>query len=1347
MKFVQNLKISHKLLLLFGLLLIPTIILFIITTSFELKVRKEILGVKNDLEEIMMISRIIHEFQEERALTYGYLTARGNEFGNSLQVQREYTNAAVEVLEKYLEENNIQLSELQLFSNLHVYRSKADNLELDSLEFESFYQTVREEFLSRLREEANQIDDQQLRNQLQSVVQLVSAKEYLGQLRTFSNHLFTRDTLNISDYNQLGNLHVLFDQHMQMFQRMASEELREYYIEVLNDSDYRAIGRLFDEIRANAGIDASEIDGMKWYERFTASIENFRKVEIKSYGTISQMLEKKLTETNMDLMGYFFVILVFISLAVWFSVAIIRYLISTVFMLRRASGGVSRGLAEVDIPLTGNDEFGILAASFRKVVTRNKELAMAANAIGEGDYDVPISAPDKDDILKDSIIRMRNNLKALSEENQKRSWLLSGLSQLNDLMGGTADLEQLSKKIIDFVCEYTDAGVGAFFIRNQDQVYRFSAGYSLEYSGNSKLTFKTGEGIAGEAALKRKPAVISDVPAGNFILKTGLSETGPLQLLIIPAVYEKETIAVLEIASKDGFTELQQQFIYNASERIAIAVTTLKSNIETQELLHETQSQAEELENQQSELKQINAQLNQQRDELEASEEELRVSQQEMEEKNAELEEKTTELEEQHEILSAKNRELEEARQVIELKINQVEAISNYKTEFLANMSHELRTPLNSIMLLSRILMDNARLNGNEKDAEHAKIIQSSGSDLLKLINEILDLSRVESGKIDLDIRETDLRSLNTPNEFTEQARNKDIRYEITVEKNVPERIKTDQFRLEQIIRNLLSNAFKFTPEGGKIDFQIYKLEERGKLKSDRMKGAQEIAAFAVKDNGPGIPKEKQKAVFEAFQQADASTTRKYGGTGLGLAICKELAGLLGGEIQLESKTGKGSTFTLFLPVEPVLKADKTEPEIITPVKPEYSAESPAVHSVLQPSAKTKNNKNETSVLIIEDDKGFNNVLADFARNKQFHVEQAFTGAEGLEKLHKSPPDALLLDVKLPDMTGWDILRNMINNNLLKRVQVHLMTAYDYKNELSDYPAFNNFLQKPVTLESVSKAFLKIAGRNEQIKSMLIIEDNEVENHAIADLLSGHEISTTSAFSGKEALEKMESEKPDGIIIDLKLPDTDGYQVMEEIRKKNNEIPIIVYSGKEIDIQEETKLKKYANTIIVKNDYSYQRLMDEVKLFLHQIDYRLTDKKQFKIDLHVPDAVLKNKKVLLVDDDVRNIYSLYSVLEKEGMEIIVANDGKEAIEKLKEAGKVNIILMDIMMPEMDGIEATKRIKNMPEFRSIPVIAVTAKAMKEDREKCIQAGASDYISKPIDVEKLVSLMRVWVYDAK
>jgi CheY-like chemotaxis protein/signal transduction histidine kinase/HAMP domain-containing protein len=1347
MNLIRNLKISYKLLLLFSLLLIPTIIFLAIVTNTVVQDKNEILEVKDDFNTVMMLSEVIHHFQEERAVTYGYIMSQGEEFGRRLNTQREETDAALRKLTYNIDHPNFQRNEIQLLSRLPEYRHKVDNLSMDLLEYNDFYQNVRGEFFTTLREEANLVNDQQLRSQIQSVVQLIYAKEYLGQIRTLSNIIFTSDTLSISRYNQLSNLHVLHNQHIQFFLQQATDTLRKHYNVILDNSEYLEISRLLNAVTQDPYADVSTLQVIDWHNRFTSTINQFRNLENYAFGSINLMLDSKLNKSNTVLLVYLLITLLFVTLAVIFSVVIVRYIIRTVQLLRQISADVGQGLNVSDIPAMGNDEFGVLAGSFRKVVERNQELARIASEIGEGNYEVNISLPVKNDILRNALVKMRNNLHALSEENKKRSWLLSGMSQLNDQMGGIQDIQFLSKKIMTFLCEYTGAELGALFIQNGRTIFHFSAGYGINGSANGSLSFKIGEGVAGEAALGKKPVVISNAPAGRFKIKTSLTETEPVGVMIIPAVYEDEPVGVIEIVSRNGFTALHQQFLSDASERIAIALRTLKSNIETQELLHETQSQAEELENQQQELRQINNELQKQRDELEASGEELQASQLELQAKNAELHEKSADLEEQYKILSIKNQELEEARQVIELKIKQVEAISGYKTEFLANMSHELRTPLNSILLLSRILVDNASLKGNEKDAEHAKIIHNAGGDLLKLINEILDLSRVESGQIELDVQQFPVRSLDVPKEFEEQAKEKNIEYHIQVESNVPEQIKTDQFRLEQILRNLLSNAFKFTRRNGKVELHIYKVEDQVGPLPDDHKGTSGLVAFAIKDNGVGIPKEKQEAIFEAFKQADASTTRKYGGTGLGLSISRELSHLLGGKLHLESEPGRGSTFTLFLPVEPVGNNGKTNgSHAVIPDAGNHVAASVADAPLHFHEKSLNEQENGTSIMIIEDDMAFNNVLADFARSKQFKVVQAYTGTDGLEKLHDSPPDALLLDVKLPDMTGWDILRNMINTNLLKRVQVHLMTSYDYKNELPEHKAFNSYLQKPVTLESISKAFLRIAGKNNPIKKMLIVEDNKVENHAIAELLTSHQISTYSAFSGSEAIEKIEMDKPDGVILDLVLPDMEGYDVMEEIREKDIDLPIIVYSGKEISKQEERKLKKYANTIIIKNNYSYVRLMDEVKLFLHQIDKQLADKDHFKIDLHVPDVVLRDRKVLLVDDDVRNIYSLYSFLEKEGMKISVANDGKEAIEKLEQEQHVDIILMDIMMPEMDGIEAIKRIKKMPAFKNVPVIAITAKAMMEDRENCIRAGASDYVSKPINIEKLISLMRVWVYDA-
>ncbi len=1347
MNFIKNLTVSYKLLLLFGLLLIPTVIFLVIITNTVVQDKNEILEVKQDFRTVMLLSGVIHHFQEERALTYGYFMSQGEEFERRLQAQREETDAALRKLTDNIEQQKVQRNEIQLLARLPEYRQKVDNLSIDLQGYNEFYQSVRSEFFSKLREEANLVNDQQLRNQIQSVVQLIYAKEFLGQIRTLSNIIFTSDTLSMTRFYQLSNLHVLHNQHIQFFLQQASDDLRKHYNVILFNSEYLEISRMLNEVTSDPYADVSSLHVIDWHNRFTSTINQFRNVENDAFDSIDMMLENKLNKANTVLLVYLLITLLFVSLAVILSVAIVRYIIRTVLLLSQISEDVGQGLNVSDIPVLGKDEFGALANSFRKVVERNQELATIAAEIGEGNYEVNISLPVGNDILRNALIKMRDNLYALSDENKKRSWLLSGMSQLNDQMGGIQDIQLLSKKIVTFLCNYTGAELGALFIQNGRTLFHFSAGYGIEGTANGSLSLRVGEGVAGEAALSKKPVLISDVPAGRFKIKTILTETEPVGMMIVPAVYENEPVGVIELVSRNGFTTLHQQFLADAAERIAIVLRTLKSIIETQELLHETQSQAEELENQQQELRQINSELHKQRDELEASGEELQASQFELQAKNAELQVKSADLEEQFKILFVKNQELEEARQVIELKVKQVEAISGYKTEFLANMSHELRTPLNSILLLSRILMDNARLNGNEKDAEHAKIIHNAGGDLLKLINEILDLSRVESGRIELDVQKFKVRSLEVTKEFEEQAKEKNIEYRVQVESNVPEQFKTDKFRLEQILRNLLSNSFKFTQRNGKVELHIYKVDEPEALLPDDHNKAAGVIAFAVKDTGVGIPKEKQEAIFEAFKQADASTTRKYGGTGLGLSISRELSHLLGGELQLESEPGRGSTFTLFLPVEPVDKNGKTKGNAAAVPDPlSHVAASVVSDPVHLPENILNEQENGTSIMIIEDDTAFNNVLADFARSKQFKVVQAFSGNEGLEKLHDSPPDALLLDVRLPDMTGWDILRNMINTNLLKRVQVHMMTSYDYKNELPRHQAFNSYLQKPVTLESINKAFLKIAGKNNPIRKMLIVEDNRVENHAIAELLTGHQIASDSAFSGSEAIDIIKMDKPDGIILDLVLPDMDGYDVMESIRETDRNLPIIVYSGKEINQQEERKLRKYANTIIIKNNYSYVRLMDEVKLFLNQVDKQLADKDHFKIDLHIPDEVLRNRKVLLVDDDVRNIYSLYRFLEKEGMKIIVANDGKEAIEKLEQEQHVDIILMDIMMPEMDGIEAIKRIKKMHGFENVPIIAITAKAMMEDREHCIRAGASDYVSKPIIIEKLISLMRVWVYDA-
>ncbi len=940
--------------------------------------------------------------------------------------------------------------------------------------------------------------------------------------------------------------------------------------------------------------------------------------------------------------------------------------------------------------------------------------------------------------LIDSNYELEQNRQQLDRHN----YLLTGAAKLNELVRTEKNLDSTASKIVTHLCEYTKSQAGAFYIKSDDGKFHLQSGYAVN---KEKLepVFSIGQGLLGQAAKEMKIYHLDKVPADALKIESGLSAVEAVELIIIPFYYNDETIAVVELLNKNKYQESTNEYLISLGDLVTSTINRIKAENKTAELLAESQTLTEELEAQQEELKQING-------ELQASEEELKVSQEELQEKNSELEEKAQLLEEQYESLNVKNRQLEEAKQSTELKAQQLETVSKYKSEFLANMSHELRTPLNSILILSKLISDNQDKNLTTKQIEHASIIHNSGNDLLKLINEILDLSKIESRQVNLELRELKLKELTIQNFFTHYAEDKGINFRTELDSDLPETIYTDKFRLEQILKNLLSNAFKFTKKDGLVVFKISPVKDKIKFQSPSLKAADKVIAFSVKDTGIGIPQEKQAIIFEAFQQADSSTTRKYGGTGLGLAISKELAAIVGGEIVLESKEGEGSTFTIYLPQ--LFNPVTAESEISATTSAGKKVESGFSFITKQQTESPKTNgsaKVDTNVtiLIIEDDKGFSKILADFAEARKMKAYQAYTGQEGVDMAKQKKPDAILLDINLPDITGWEALKQIRADKSLSEIQVHVMSAYD-KEVIGKQSENEDYLPKPVTLEMLDQAFNRIMSNSkEPISQVLIVEDNAGENKAIAELLLAHGIKSSSAYSGNEAVNQLKNGKPDCIILDLNLPDTQGYDLMEKLKADTTlgNIPIIVYSGKDLSEEEEKKLKKYANTIIIKNQFSYIRLLDEVQLFLHKVNERLPGRGDFKMKLHVPEQIIKGKKVLIVDDDVRNVYSLYSLLENYGMEIVVANDGKEAIEKINTEPGINIVLMDIMMPEMDGIEAIKRIRQNPLHKTVPIIALTAKAMKGDRDKCLEAGASDYISKPVDTEKLLTLLRVWLYE--
>jgi CheY-like chemotaxis protein len=767
------------------------------------------------------------------------------------------------------------------------------------------------------------------------------------------------------------------------------------------------------------------------------------------------------------------------------------------------------------------------------------------------------------------------------------------------------------------------------------------------------------------------------------------------------------------------------------------------------ELLEETQRQSEELETQQEELKQTNEELSEKTGMLEKSQAELRAQQEELQQTNEELEEKANLLEEQKE-------KLELAKVDVENKARELEATSKYKSEFLANMSHELRTPLNSILILSQLLTENKNQSLSQKDIEFATNIHNSGSDLLNLINEILDLSKVEAGKIEIEIEPVQVSEITRSLQqmFTEVARSKNIDFQIDCqEEHFPSPVFTDRQRLEQILRNLLSNAFKFTDRDGKITVTIDVQQPGMAVRNAKLRGLPQIALFSVSDTGIGIPESKQGIIFEAFQQADGSTKRKFGGTGLGLSISRELAGALGGEIHITSEEGKGSTFTLYLPLqfdaEGIMQGEKNI-EIRKPVEKKVEPVIPA--HVPSPHKEADDDRyhikeNDKVILIIEDDEVFARVLLDIARQKGYKGIMAHQGNTGLSLARYYRPDAIILDMKLPVLDGSEVLRLLKNDPELRHIPVQIMSGYDRRKEGLELGAFD-FIRKPLTHEAVQGAFERMEDfMNRKLKKLLVVEDNPQQNKAIRELIGNGDIKSFAAHTGQEAYNMLQDEKFDCIIIDLGLPDMSGFELMEKIKESEelNRIPIIVYTGRDMNKDEARQLEKLANTVVLKTSNSKERLLDETALFLHRVESKLPKEKQQIIrKLHRTEEVLKSKKVLLVDDDMRNIYSLTNVLEEEGMKCVVAENGRVALEMLNKHPDVDIVLMDVMMPEMDGYEATMAIRKMETYSKIPIIALTAKAMKGDREKCLEAGMSDYVSKPVNIEQLLSLMRVWLY---
>jgi HAMP domain-containing protein/CheY-like chemotaxis protein len=973
--------------------------------------------------------------------------------------------------------------------------------------------------------------------------------------------------------------------------------------------------------------------------------------------------------------------------------------------------------------LTGN--VNLLAAN---LTTQVRAIAEVATAVTKGDLTRSIQVEARGEVaeLKDNINTMIGNLRLTTDRNTEQDWLKTNLARFTAMLQGQRDLSTVGRMLLSDLAPLVEAQHGVLYqvesYNDGLQSLRLLAAYADHPTEGHPPRLQLGEGLIGQCARDGRRLVLTDLPKTIAPIRSGLFKARPTNAVVLPVLFEGEVKAVIELAALSPFTDLQMSFLEQLTSGIGIVLNSIEATMQTEGLLTQSQQLAAELQTQQHELQQTNEQLEQKA--------------QQLAERNVEVE--------------AKNQEIEQARRALEDKATELALTSKYKSEFLANMSHELRTPLNSILILGQQLQDNPEGNLSDKQVEFARTIHGAGTDLLNLISDILDLSKIESGTVSVEAEEIVftglLESMARP--FRHEAENRGLNFEVQMAANLDRSIITDSKRLQQVLKNLLSNAFKFTAQGG-VKLTVSPVTEGWSAEHPILKHAPSVVAFEVSDTGIGIPVEKQKIIFEAFQQADAGTSRKYGGTGLGLAISRELAGLLGGEIQLRSVPNQGSTFTLYLP-QTFVGAQGAKPQLEMRSLPQTSHAPPAGRLEFTESIPDDRNVLEAGdsvLLIVEDDPHYARVMVDLARDKGFKALVAMRGAEALALAREYNPTAISLDIFLPDMLGWTVLSQLKQNSLTRHIPVQIITLDEDKQHGLARGAFS-FLNKPTTTEGLEDALAKIkAFAKPRRKRLLVVEDNPAEQISVGALLAHDDIDIETVGSGAEALERLRAEPADCVVLDLRLPDMSGFEVLEQLRDDGvlHETPVVVFTGRELTAEEDARLHTMARSVVVKGVESPERLLDETALFLHRVVANLPEDKQRMLErLHSSDVDLVDRTVLLVDDDARNIFALSSVLERRGMKVLTASTGLEAVSIVESEPDVAIVLMDIMMPGMDGYETMEVIRANPNFRRLPIVALTAKAMKGDREKCLEAGASDYLAKPVNTEQLLSALRMWLH---
>jgi CheY-like chemotaxis protein/signal transduction histidine kinase/HAMP domain-containing protein len=972
--------------------------------------------------------------------------------------------------------------------------------------------------------------------------------------------------------------------------------------------------------------------------------------------------------------------------------------------------------------LTGN--VNLLAAN---LTTQVRAIAEVATAVTKGDLTRSIAVDARGEVaeLKDNINTMIDNLRLTTDRNTEQDWLKTNLAKFTNMLQGQRDLATVGRLLLSELTPLVNAQLGVIYQVTSDGVPSLDllSSYADDGLNGHPTQLRVGEGLVGQCAADKRRILISEMPAQAVPIGSALFKAPPRNVVVLPVLFENQVKAVIELASLSEFTMSQIMFLEQLTTNIGIVVNSIEATMQTEGLLKQSQQLAGELQAQQRELQQTNEQLEQKA--------------QQLAERNVEVE--------------RKNQEIEQARRAVEEKAAELALTSKYKSEFLANMSHELRTPLNSILILGQQLTDNPDGNLTAKQVDFARTIHGAGTDLLNLISDILDLSKIESGTVTVDAEEIVFANLLdvVARPFRHEAETRQLSFEVNLDPNLGRTLTTDSKRLQQVLKNLLSNAFKFTSQGG-VRLNVSAAQGGWSAEHPVLKQAPTVVALEVSDTGIGILPEKQKVIFEAFMQADASTSRKYGGTGLGLAISRELSSLLGGEIHLRSAQNVGSTFTLYLPLKYVGPS--------TGARPSGTASAQALHvprilvaperPIEQiPDDRLDVQPGDSILLIVEDDPHYARSVVELAREKGFKVLVAMRGSDALELAKQYQPTAISLDIFLPDMLGWTVLSQLKQNPLTRHIPVQIITLDEDRQHGLARGAFS-FVTKPTSTEGVEAALARIQDyAKPRRKRLLVVEDDRAEQTSIAELLGHDDIEIVAAGTGTEALSTLRQEPCDCVVLDLRLPDMSGFEVLEELRGDTalSDVPVVVFTGRELSAEEDAKLHTMARSIVVKGVESPERLLDETALFLHRVVTDLPPAKQRMLErLTSSDEDLVGRTVLLVDDDARNIFALSSVLERRGMHVLTATTGSEAIAMVESTPDLAIVLMDIMMPEMDGFQTMRAIRDKPGFRRLPIVALTAKAMKGDRERCMEAGASDYLAKPVNTEQLLSALRMWLH---